>query len=51
MADDGGDFDLIYKKPQDPAATGEALKFFAWSYAKGDEMAELSTTFRCRTTS
>src|SRR5689334_15860082 len=26
---------LLYKKPQDPAATGEALKFFAWSYGKG----------------
>src|SRR5262245_56373699 len=31
---------LIYKKPQDPAATAEALKFFAWSYAKGDKMAD-----------
>ena len=31
---------LIYKKPQDAAATAEALKFFAWSYAKGDKMAE-----------
>jgi phosphate transport system substrate-binding protein len=31
---------LIYKKPQDPAAATEALKFFAWSYAKGDKMAE-----------
>jgi phosphate transport system substrate-binding protein len=31
---------LIYKKPQDMAATAEALKFFAWSYAKGDKMAE-----------
>ena len=31
---------LIYKKPQDPAAAAEALKFFAWSYAKGDKMAE-----------
>jgi phosphate transport system substrate-binding protein len=31
---------LLYKKPQDPAATGEALKFFAWSYAKGGKMAE-----------
>ncbi|KRB15237.1 phosphate ABC transporter substrate-binding protein [Mesorhizobium sp. Root695] len=30
---------LLYKKPDDAAATGEALKFFAWSYAKGDEMA------------
>src|SRR5215813_9872390 len=31
---------LIYKKPQDPAAAAEALKFFAWSYAKGDKMAD-----------
>jgi phosphate transport system substrate-binding protein len=31
---------LIYKKPVDPAATAEALKFFAWAYAKGDKMAE-----------
>jgi phosphate transport system substrate-binding protein len=31
---------LLYKKPQAAAATGEALKFFAWSYAKGDKMAD-----------
>jgi phosphate transport system substrate-binding protein len=31
---------LIYKKPADPAAAAEALKFFAWSYAKGGKMAE-----------
>jgi phosphate transport system substrate-binding protein len=31
---------LIYKKPQDPAAATEALKFFAWSYAKGGKMAD-----------
>src|SRR3984893_10768262 len=31
---------LLYKKPPDAAATGEALKFFAWSYAKGGKMAE-----------
>src|SRR5262245_61798205 len=31
---------LVYKKPADPAATGEALKFFAWSYAKGVDMAK-----------
>jgi len=30
---------LLYKKPDDAAATGEALKFFAWSYSKGDDMA------------
>src|SRR4051812_36710712 len=31
---------LLYKKPQDAAPTAEALKFFAWSYAKGGKMAE-----------
>src|SRR5229473_5920886 len=31
---------LLYKKPSDPAATGEALKFFSWSYAKGADMAK-----------
>jgi phosphate transport system substrate-binding protein len=31
---------LMYKKPQDPNAAGEALKFFAWSFARGDKMAE-----------
>ena len=31
---------LIYKKPQDAATTGEALKFFAWSFAKGGKAAE-----------
>jgi phosphate transport system substrate-binding protein len=31
---------LIHKKPQDPAAAAEALKFFAWSYARGGKMAE-----------
>jgi phosphate transport system substrate-binding protein len=31
---------LLYKKPQDAATTAEALKFFAWAYAKGDKMAE-----------
>ena len=33
-------FILIHKQPDDPAAVGEALKFFAWAYAKGDKMAE-----------
>ncbi len=33
-------FILVHKQPQDPAATAEALKFFAWAYAKGDKMAE-----------
>src|SRR5262245_42579505 len=31
---------LVYKKPSDPAATGEALKFFAWAYKNGGQMAE-----------
>jgi phosphate transport system substrate-binding protein len=31
---------LVYKQPQDPAATAEALKFFAWSYKNGGKMAE-----------
>jgi phosphate transport system substrate-binding protein len=33
-------FLLIHKQPQDPAAAAEALKFFAWAYAKGGKMAE-----------
>src|SRR6195256_6442364 len=33
-------FILIHKQPQDPAAASEALKFFAWAYAKGGKMAE-----------
>ncbi len=33
-------FILMQKKPQDPAAAGEALKFFDWAYAKGGKMAE-----------
>ncbi len=31
---------LLYKKPTDPANVAEALKFFAWAYAKGGKMAE-----------
>jgi phosphate transport system substrate-binding protein len=33
-------FILIHKQPKDPAAATEALKFFAWAYAKGGKMAE-----------
>jgi phosphate transport system substrate-binding protein len=33
-------FILIHKQPQDPAAAAEALRFFAWAYAKGSKMAE-----------
>ena len=31
---------LVPKAPKDPLAVGEALKFFAWAYAKGGKMAE-----------
>jgi len=31
---------LLYKKPSDAPTTGEALKFFAWSYSKGANMAK-----------
>src|SRR5437016_4907731 len=36
----GATFILIHKQPKDPVAAAEALKFFAWTYAKGDKMAE-----------
>src|SRR4026208_778761 len=36
----GATFTLVYKEPQDAAATGEALKFFDWAYKSGDKMAE-----------
>ena len=36
----GATFILIHKQPQDPAAATEALKFFAWGYAKGGKAAE-----------
>lgn len=36
----GATFILIHKQPKDPAITAEALKFFAWAYAKGDKAAE-----------
>ena len=31
---------LVYKQPSDAAATGEALKFFAWAYKNGAKMAQ-----------
>src|SRR4029453_8189748 len=31
---------LMYKKPQDPAAPAQGLRFFAWAYDKGSKMAE-----------
>jgi phosphate transport system substrate-binding protein len=33
-------FILMYKTPDDAAASAEALKFFAWAYAKGGKMAD-----------
>jgi len=36
----GATFILMHKKPQRPADSTEALKFFAWAYAKGGKMAE-----------
>jgi phosphate transport system substrate-binding protein len=35
----GATFILIHKQPDDPVAVAEALKFFDWAYAKGDDMA------------
>ena len=31
---------IMYKKPTDPAASKEAIKFFEWAYTKGDAMAD-----------
>src|SRR5690242_9766351 len=31
---------LMYKAPQDPTASRDALKFFAWAYDKGGKMAQ-----------
>jgi phosphate transport system substrate-binding protein len=33
-------FILMHKRPSDPVAAAEALKFFNWTYAKGGKMAE-----------
>jgi phosphate transport system substrate-binding protein len=35
----GASFILVYHEPQDPAATGDALKFFDWAYKHGGQMA------------
>ncbi len=35
----GASFILVYKDPPDAAATGEALKFFAWAFKDGGVMA------------
>ena len=36
----GATFILLPKQPKDPAATAEALKFFAWAYKNGAKMAQ-----------
>ena len=36
----GATFILMYKQPEDPAASAEALKFFDWAYKNGDKAAE-----------
>jgi phosphate transport system substrate-binding protein len=36
----GATFILMHAVPDDPAATTEALKFFAWAYQNGDKTAE-----------
>jgi phosphate transport system substrate-binding protein len=36
----GATFILMHKQPVDPAASAEALKFFAWAYAEGGKAAE-----------
>ena len=35
----GASFILMYKDPPDPASVKEALKFFAWAYKDGSQMA------------
>jgi phosphate transport system substrate-binding protein len=35
----GASFIIVYKEPKDPKAVAEALKFFAWSYQNGADMA------------
>jgi phosphate transport system substrate-binding protein len=35
----GATFILVHKHPSDPGATAEALKFFQWAFAKGDDYA------------
>jgi len=35
----GGSFILMYKQPVDPAASAATLKFFKWSFEKGQDMA------------
>ncbi len=35
----GATFILMYKAPENPAASAEALKFFDWAYKNGSQMA------------
>jgi phosphate transport system substrate-binding protein len=35
----GASFILVYSRPPDPKATGDALKFFDWAYKNGGKMA------------
>ena len=41
-------FVLMPRRPADPAAAGEALKFFNWVYGNGGRMAEELDYVRCR---
>jgi phosphate transport system substrate-binding protein len=36
----GASFILMYKNPQDAAASSEALKFFSWAYKNGSKLAD-----------
>ena len=36
----GASFIIVYRQPQNSAAVGDALKFFAWAYKSGQKMAE-----------
>lgn len=36
----GASFILVYSTPPDPAATAQALKFFAWAFHNGAQMAQ-----------
>ena len=36
----GASFILIHRQPQNPAAAGDALKFFSWAYKTGGKMAD-----------
>src|SRR5258706_3454742 len=35
----GASFIIMYRQPKDPAAASEALKFFAWAYKNGSDLA------------